>query len=118
MTGGFVAAAGEFEGARFAVGQHSFAVHSDVVGLREKPKAAGLVGRGGDFRGRDGFEGFLHRFHQFDRFAAASGSDRVALSTARSNISLQPPPPGSRPHSDLHQANVEFGVRLARGSVQ
>ena len=44
--------------------------------------------------------------------------EAAALSTARSSISLQPPPPGSRPTPTSTSPCIKLSVRLARSGVQ
>ena len=86
--------------------------------LDRKPKSAGFVRRGGDFRGGDGFESFLHRLHQFDRFAAAIGTNRSGAVDGAQQHFLAATAAGKQADSDLDQSHVEFGVRLASGGVQ
>ena len=84
----------------------------------EKAEATCFFSRGRNLRHGDGLEGFLHGFHQFDGFAASVGTDGCGASTARNSISLQPPPPGSRPDADFDKSGVQLGVWLSSRRVK
>src|SRR5258708_18374448 len=76
------------------------------------------MGRGGDFRGGDGFEGFLHRLHQFNRFASPAGTDGSCAVHGTEQHLFAATASGEEADADLDQSHVELGVRLAGGRVQ
>ncbi len=75
-----------------------------------------------DLCGGDGLEGLLHRLHHFDRprqrlarnFSARRGRaiDRAQQHLFAASAARQ------QPDSNFDQPGVEFGMRLARRSVQ
>ena len=114
----FVSGANQFQCAGLGVGQHALAVHGDVVGFMQEAQTARFVSRSRNLAGSDGLEGFLHGLHEFDGLAASSGRiDRGAIHRAQQHL-LAAAAAGQQTDADFDQSDVEFGVRLAGGSVQ
>ncbi len=76
------------------------------------------MSRSGDFRRSNGFESFLHRLHQFHRFAAAIGTNGPCAVHRTQQHFLATAAAGKQTDPDLDQPHVELGVRLASGRVQ
>ena len=118
----FVSCSCKFEGPRLGVREDALAVHGDTVGVGEEAEVARFMCRGGDLGGGDGLESFLDRFHHFDgtgeSLTGSFSARRCCTVDSAQQHLLAASAAGQQTHSDLDQAGVEFGVRLARRGVQ